>query len=93
MSYVNSGNDNMYYLTTNNDRQYRLRVDLTADTGVSKYAEYSFFTVNNETDNYRMHIGEYCGSAGEYNSYMWCIWWGTGATTQAKTQAQLSTSE
>ena len=71
----------MYFLTTNNDRQYRLRVDLTADTGVSKYAEYSYFTVDNEAANYRIQIGTYSGSAGEYASYIQRVCVGEGPTT------------
>ena len=67
-----SGLDNMYMLTMNNERIYKLRVDLSVDTGYSHYAEYSQFSVNDEAENYRILLGLYSGTAGNVSTKL--IW-------------------
>ena len=41
-----------------------LRVDLGDFYGNKKYAQYNFFSVNNNLTNYRLDIGAYSGNAG-----------------------------
>lgn len=41
-----------------------LRIELEDHTGYKGYAEYSNFTVTDVTDNYRIHVSGYTGSAG-----------------------------
>ena len=67
-----SGLDNMYMLTMNNERIYKLRVDLSVDTGYSHYAEYSQFSVTDEAENYRILLGVYSGTAGNVSTKL--IW-------------------
>ncbi|CAG2189617.1 unnamed protein product [Mytilus edulis] len=52
------------YLLTRFDL-YMLRVDLETNYGVSLYATYSTFKLNNEADLYRMTINGYKGTAGD----------------------------
>ena len=42
-----------------------LRVDLGDFDGNKKYAQYNFFSVNNNLTNYRLDIGAYSGNAGD----------------------------
>ena len=42
-----------------------LRVDLCDFDGNKKYAQYNFFSVNNNLTNYRLDIGAYSGNAGD----------------------------
>ena len=42
-----------------------LRVDLGDLNGNKKYAQYNFFSVNNNLTNYRLNIGAYSGNAGD----------------------------
>ena len=42
-----------------------LRVDLGDFEGNKKYAQYNFFSVNNNLTNYRLDIGAYSGNAGD----------------------------
>ena len=57
------GNDNIFLLT--NQDNYRLRVDLWDFKGSRVYAEYEHFIVDGERTNYRLHIANYSGTAGE----------------------------
>ncbi|XP_035664240.1 uncharacterized protein LOC118407816 [Branchiostoma floridae] len=57
------GNDNIHLLTSQTD--YTLRVDLMDWEGNSSYAVYSFFSVSGESDQYRLHISGYSGTAGD----------------------------
>eukprot|EP00058_Branchiostoma_floridae_P013539 XP_002599027.1 hypothetical protein BRAFLDRAFT_104277 [Branchiostoma floridae] len=57
------GNDNIHLLTSQKD--YTLRVDLMDWEGQRKNAQYSFFKVSGESDQYRLHtISGYSGTAG-----------------------------
>ncbi|XP_022101895.1 techylectin-5A-like isoform X2 [Acanthaster planci] len=57
------GNDNLHRLTSQDD--YILRVDLTDFQGNSVYAVYSSFRVADLSDNYRLTLGQYSGTAGD----------------------------
>ena len=55
------GNDKLYYVT--NQKQYRMRMDATIwSTGEKKYSVYDTFRVDNETNNYRLHLSGYSGN-------------------------------
>ena len=57
------GNDLLSQLTANN--RYKLRFDLQQrDTGNWYYAEYSWFRVESEADNYTLQVGGFSGNAG-----------------------------
>lgn len=48
--------------------KYELRVDVEDFDGGKAYAKYSFFSVDPESSNYRLHISGYIsGGAGEQN--------------------------
>ncbi|KAK2144549.1 hypothetical protein LSH36_748g02070 [Paralvinella palmiformis] len=53
------GNDNLHDITVNRRVKYALRVDLTADTGTSLYADYMYFAVTREDYKYRLILGPY----------------------------------
>ncbi|CAK8691660.1 unnamed protein product [Clavelina lepadiformis] len=46
-------------------RGCKLRVDLWDFTNDHRFAEYSMFSVEDESDLYRLHIGGYSGTAGD----------------------------
>ena len=55
------GNDKLYYIT--NQKQYRMRMDATIwSTGEKKYSVYDKFRVDNEGNNYRLHVSGYSGN-------------------------------
>ena len=53
------GLDKINQLTTSG--QYVLRVDLEDWNNEKRYAEYNIFKVSNETDKYKLTIGDYSG--------------------------------
>ena len=57
------GNDNLHRLTAADD--VMLRVDLEDFDNNTRYAEYTIFKVADESDKYRLMIGEYSGTAGD----------------------------
>ena len=57
------GNDNLHRLTAAND--VKLRVHLEDFDGDIRYAEYTTFNVADDSDNYRLFIGGYSGTAGD----------------------------
>eukprot|EP00058_Branchiostoma_floridae_P011583 XP_002597071.1 hypothetical protein BRAFLDRAFT_201395 [Branchiostoma floridae] len=62
------GNDNLYHLAV--QKVYQLRVDMEDVEGNTAYAAYSTFAISPESQNYKLHIGTYSGTAGnslEYN--------------------------
>lgn len=66
------GNDNIFLLT--NQGHYELRIDLWDFEGNRVYAIYQNFKIEGERDNYKLHIGDYKGSAkdsfGKHNGLM-----------------------
>ncbi|XP_068962642.1 fibroleukin-like [Petaurus breviceps papuanus] len=64
------GNDNIHLLTKS--KEMVLRIDLEDFKGVTLYALYDQFYVANEYLKYRLHIGNYSGTAGNalhFNKY------------------------
>ncbi|XP_029949247.1 fibrinogen-like protein 1 [Salarias fasciatus] len=57
------GNDALHYLTAQGN--YDLRIDMEDFDGNQRYAEYKNFKVDNEKDQYQLHVGEYSGTAGD----------------------------
>ncbi|XP_033639621.1 ficolin-2-like [Asterias rubens] len=57
------GNDNLHRMTAQDE--YELRVDLTDFEDESAFAVYDLFRVGDVTDNYRLTLGEYSGTAGD----------------------------
>ena len=47
------------------DYSYELRIDLEDWEGNTKYAKYARFWINDYTDNYRLTVGMYTGTAGK----------------------------
>ena len=44
---------------------YKLRVDMEDWSGKKYFAEYDYFRVDNEANNYRLHVRGYHGDAGD----------------------------
>ncbi|CAC5392312.1 Ryncolin-2,Angiopoietin-2,Angiopoietin-related protein 1,Ficolin-2,Ficolin-3,Ryncolin-3,Ficolin-1,Fibrinogen C domain-containing protein 1-B [Mytilus coruscus] len=61
------GNEYIYQMTRGNS--YVLRIDLQAFDGNTGYVKYFTFTVADGTDDYRLTLGEYCGTVGEDGTY------------------------
>ncbi|XP_076001352.1 fibrinogen-like protein 1 [Genypterus blacodes] len=57
------GNDPLHYLTSQG--KYDMRIDMEDFEGNQRYAEYKNFKVDGEKDQYRLHLGEYNGNAGD----------------------------
>ncbi|XP_071852772.1 techylectin-5A-like [Apostichopus japonicus] len=57
------GNEKLHYLT--NQRNYKLRFDITSSSGLARYAEYTDFQIESETSNYTMsELGNEGGNTG-----------------------------
>ncbi|XP_032395259.1 fibrinogen-like protein 1 [Etheostoma spectabile] len=56
------GNKPLHDLTSQGN--YVLRVDMEDFVGNQRYAEYKNFRVDDEKDQYQLHVGEYTGNAG-----------------------------
>ncbi|XP_071837237.1 uncharacterized protein [Apostichopus japonicus] len=62
------GNEKLHYLT--NQRNYKLRFDITTLTGSDTYAEYTEFQVESESNKYRMNkLGNHSGNTGNFLYY------------------------
>ena len=57
------GNDKIYRLT--NRKNMMIRFDLEDFDGNTVFAEYKVFYVDGESDNYKVHVSSYSGSAGD----------------------------
>ena len=60
------GLDKLHGLTTNNNKRYKLRVDLEDFARNMSYAEYSYFNVSSEEDKYQFGLGTYNGKTYKY---------------------------
>ncbi|XP_071836948.1 uncharacterized protein [Apostichopus japonicus] len=61
------GNEKLHYLT--NQRNYKLRFDITTSNGSALYAEFTEFQIKSESSNYTMNkLGTRSGNTGEYFS-------------------------
>ncbi|XP_071835356.1 uncharacterized protein [Apostichopus japonicus] len=56
------GNDYIHAIT--NQKTCSLRIDLTDSRGSSYYALYTYFSIRDEADKYRLSISSYSGNAG-----------------------------
>lgn len=61
------GNENIWNLTRHNT--YQLRIDLIAQDGMTGYAEYAPFSIENEALQYKLHIGGFRGNVGDSLTY------------------------
>lgn len=57
------GNRNIHALTS--QRRCQLRIDLEDFTGITRYAVYSTFSIDDADSKYKLTIGGYTGTAGE----------------------------
>ncbi|XP_068448100.1 fibrinogen-like protein 1 [Clinocottus analis] len=57
------GNKPLHDLTSQGN--YDLRIDMEDFEGNQRYAEYKNFKVDDEKDQYQLHVGEYTGNAGD----------------------------
>jgi angiopoietin 2 len=57
------GNDYIHYLT--NQDNYKLRIDLTDWNKTKKFAEYQYFSIDDENEGYKLTISGYTGDAGD----------------------------
>lgn len=57
------GNDVIHHVT--NQNHYRLRVDLMDWERTKTFAEYDYFMVDSEEQDYRLHVEGYLGDAGD----------------------------
>ena len=51
-----------------NQKNYKLRIDVTRTNGVNWYMNYDRFRVKSESNNYGLELGSYAGNAGTYVS-------------------------
>ena len=62
------GNDKLYYLT--NQKHYRMRMDATIwSSGQKRYNVYNSFRIEDEAQNYRLHVSGYSGNT--YSDRNW----------------------
>ncbi|GBN98728.1 Techylectin-5A [Araneus ventricosus] len=61
------GNDNIFALS--NQRLCSIRFDLKAVDGEERYALYDTFWIDDELNNYTLHIKDYSGTAGSDSDY------------------------
>lgn len=58
------GLDKVFSLTKDQTRKWILRVDLYDHEGGSAFAEYENFSLGNEGDDFKLHVGTFQGNAG-----------------------------
>lgn len=56
--------NNLIHLISSNGR-HKLRVNLEVMTGGKYFSEYSTFRLEDESNNYLLHVTDYNGTAGE----------------------------
>jgi len=61
------GNEKIYRLTKR--KNMMIRVDLEDFDGSKVYAEFRTFYIDGESDNYRLHVSSYSGTAGDSLAY------------------------
>ncbi|XP_033647914.1 ficolin-2-like [Asterias rubens] len=61
------GNDNLHRLTAQGE--YELRVDLEGFYNDTGYAVFASFSIADESDNYRLYVGTYSGTASDGLDY------------------------
>ena len=63
------GNDYLHDLTS--QAHYTLRIDMEDFENNTRYAVYSNFVVASEGDKYKLSVGTYNGTAGDYTTYLY----------------------
>jgi len=64
------GNDNLHRLTSSKDgEKYELRIDLEDFHGNKIFAKYNNFSVASESDNYKLSVSGYSGTASDSLTY------------------------
>ncbi|XP_077996310.1 fibrinogen-like protein 1 [Glandiceps talaboti] len=64
------GNDNIYYLSSGNQRPYELRIEVTDWNGNTANAVYSDFKIDGPTNKFKLSLGEFMGgNAGDSMLY------------------------
>ncbi|XP_077989407.1 fibroleukin-like [Glandiceps talaboti] len=61
------GNDKIHQLSTSS--RYELRIDMESFDGDKAYAKYDSFYIEDESNKYKLHIGNYSGNAGDSLTY------------------------
>ena len=69
ITYIFSGNDKLYDLTS--QAHYTLRIDMEDFENNTRYAVYSNFAVASEGDKYKLSLGTFSGTAGDYTTYLY----------------------
>ena len=64
--FISKGNDNIFNIL--NGKSYSLRFDIENVDGEWRYAQYETFKIADETDNYRLTLAGYNGTAGKLSS-------------------------
>ncbi|GAB1598434.1 fibrinogen-like protein 1 [Argonauta hians] len=57
------GNENIHKMTKNSE--YTLRIELSDWENGTAYAQYTSFHIDDEKDNYKLHVSDYNGTAGD----------------------------
>ncbi|XP_076081154.1 uncharacterized protein LOC143052068 [Mytilus galloprovincialis] len=57
------GNDNIHLISTNG--RHKIHIEMMGGNGSMFYADYSIFSVQNETSKYLLHVTGYSGNAGD----------------------------
>nr|AKP06502.1 DSL-like protein 1 [Platynereis dumerilii] len=64
------GLENIYLITKQNPAKYKLKIKIKTYDGEWLIAEYSKFSIDDESHDYRLHVSGYSGTAGDaLNSY------------------------
>jgi len=63
------GNEKVYLLTQNGSISYMLRVEMLSTGNQWRSAEYSSFSLDDESHNYTLHVDGYSGDAGDSLQY------------------------
>ncbi|GFO29711.1 ficolin-2, partial [Plakobranchus ocellatus] len=61
------GNETLYNISDKDP--YELRIDIRINNGQDVFARYSSFRIEDEANKYRLQIGSYSRTAGDYFSY------------------------
>ncbi|XP_052077181.1 fibrinogen-like protein A isoform X2 [Mytilus californianus] len=61
------GNKHIHHMTSSG--KYELRIDLTDNENVKKYAAYKQFSIGDAASKYKLSVGKYSGNAGDSMNY------------------------
>lgn len=64
------GHERLHHLTNNNQRSYKLRIDIVTSDGSPKYDQYASFRTDSKDTKYRLvDLGSHSGTAGKDNDF------------------------